>query len=172
MKQTILRRSLVAVLGAVVVGVATPSIALNFGDMMNPSRWMGGGRNQDYGYDGGPGYGYGAPGFGPGFGGPPGYGGYGIPGGYGSGYPGGYGRPGYGGYPGGYGNSEYADGGFPGDYGRTAQEASGAPSPRSAPPATMTMPVYGTSPGDDASEQAELQRLRQRVRMLEGGGVR
>jgi hypothetical protein len=69
--------------------------AFGFGDMMNPSRWMGG-RNRDrydddY-YDGG----YGGPGFGgPGFGGPgygyggPGYGGYGAPG-YG------YGAPGYG----------------------------------------------------------------------------
>lgn len=44
----------------------------------------------------------------------------------------------------------------PGDYDRGAPQTSSAPSPRSAPPATMTMPVYGTSPGDDASEQAEL----------------
>lgn len=73
-------------------------------DMMNPSKWMGGGdKDEEPGYGGGPGYGprpggpgygqgYGGPGYGPGYGGPgqggPGYGGpaYGGPG-YGQGYP-------------------------------------------------------------------------------------
>jgi hypothetical protein len=77
---------------------------MDFGNMMNPSKWMGGGRDRDRGdyWDGrgyGPGYGYGGPGYGwggPGYGwGGPGYG-YGGPG-YGWGGPGyGYGGPGYG----------------------------------------------------------------------------
>ena len=79
--------------------------AFNFGDMMNPGRWMGG--NDDrydddyYGGPWGPGYGYGGPYGGPygapGYGGygAPGYGGYGVPGGYGYGAPG-YGAPAYG----------------------------------------------------------------------------
>ena len=73
----------------------------NFGDMMNPSKWFGGGRDRDYYYDrdyydrhyydryyGGPGYGWRAPGYGWGA---PGYGYYGAPG-YGWGAPG-YGAP-------------------------------------------------------------------------------
>ena len=80
--------------------LVTGAQAMDFGNMMNPSKWMGGGgdrdRYSDYGgpggYGGGPGYGYGGPG---GYGGGPGYGG-GGPGGYGGG-------PGYGGGgPGGY----------------------------------------------------------------------
>ena len=81
--------------------LVTSAQAMDFGNMMNPSKWMGGGNNdRGYGYGGGPGYGgpgYGGPGYG--YGGPAGYGGgpgygYGGPGGYGGG-------PGYGG-PGGY----------------------------------------------------------------------
>jgi hypothetical protein len=84
---------------AVVLGLGslllvTSAQAMDFGNMMNPSKWMGGGNNDRY-YGGGPGYG--GPGYG--YGGPVGYGagpgyGYGGPGGYGAG-------PGYGG-PGGY----------------------------------------------------------------------
>jgi len=60
---------------------------MNFGDMMNPSRWMGGNHDRYDDYRGrGYGYGYGYPGWGPG------YGGYGYPG---WGYPG-WGYPGYG----------------------------------------------------------------------------
>jgi len=83
--------------------------AMDLGKMMNPSKWMGGNKDNDryddyrggpgYGYPGGPpGYGYGgAPGYGPGYGygGAPGYGpgyGYGGAPGYGPGY-------GYGGAP-------------------------------------------------------------------------
>ena len=78
--------------------------AFGFGDMMNPSKWMGGKNRDRYDDDyydgpygggpgyGGPGYGYGGPGYGyggPGYGGP----GYGAPG-YGYGAPGyGYGAP-------------------------------------------------------------------------------
>jgi len=70
----------------------TPAQAVNFGNMMNPNRWMGG---RDRYYDDGP------------WGGPWG-GGYGNPwgGGYGAPWGGPYGGPGYGyGYPTpGYGN--------------------------------------------------------------------
>ena len=102
-------KTLSALSMAVVLGFAayTPvAQAFNFGDMMNPGRWMGGDRDryddEDY-YDGpygggpwgGPGYG-GYPGYG--YGGYPGYGG-GYPG-YGGGYPSaGYGFPGYGAAP-------------------------------------------------------------------------
>ncbi len=102
--------------------------ARGFGDWMNPSEWFGGNRDRDYygpDYRGGPGYGYGAPGYG--WGGP-GYG-YGAPG-YGWGGPGyGYGAPGYGyGGPGyGYGAPGYGYG-APG-YG-TGAPAYGAPAPR------------------------------------------
>ena len=90
-----------AAAGAIGASLAyTPmSYAFNFGDMMNPGRWMGGGdrdRYYDDDYYGGP-YGggpwgggpYGGPYGGPGFGGPygaPGFGGYGAP-------PVGYGAP-------------------------------------------------------------------------------
>ncbi len=65
--------------------------AAGFTDMMNPSRWFGGGHDDDYG----PGPGYGPPYGGPGYGPPP----YGMPpyGAPGYGAPG-YGAPGYG-YP-------------------------------------------------------------------------
>jgi hypothetical protein len=74
---------------------APVSQAFNFGNMMNPSRWMGGDRYDDYdeGYYGGP---YGGPGFGYPYGGyAPGYGapGYGTPG-YGAPAPG-YAAPAY-----------------------------------------------------------------------------
>lgn len=89
--------SLAAVVG--LTGYVAPAQAVNFGDMMNPGRWFGGGKNRDryddYRYDDyGP---YGAPyGGGPWGGGGP-YGGpYGAP----PGAPmGGYGAPGYMGAP-------------------------------------------------------------------------
>lgn len=70
--------------------------AFDMGNMMNPSKWMGGRDNDDYYDDYRYGPGYGGPGYG--YGGYPGFGGPGF--GYG-GYPG-YGGPGYGygGYPG------------------------------------------------------------------------
>jgi hypothetical protein len=98
-----LRRSLALILGGTLTLTLSTGLAFNMGNMMNPSKWMGGDRDRDY-YDagpwGGPGYRHGGPG---GYGGAPGYG-YGGPGGYG-GAPGyGYGGPGgYGGVPGGYG---------------------------------------------------------------------
>jgi len=85
----------------VIIGVASLLLAnsapaFDMGNMMNPSKWMGGNNDRyddDY-YDDGPGYGYpgGPPGYG--YGGPAGYG-YGGPPGYGYGGPG-YGGPGYG----------------------------------------------------------------------------
>jgi hypothetical protein len=92
--------SLAAVVGF--TGYLPPAQAFNFGDMMNPGRWMGGGKNrdrydEDYYGDYGP---YGGPwGGGPWGGGPYGGGPYGGPyGGYGApGY--GYGAPGYMGAP-------------------------------------------------------------------------
>jgi len=110
-RKTFMTLTLVAAAVAVVGSVTYTPVAeaFGFGDMFNPSRWMGGRNgdryNDDY-YDdgpyggpgwGGPGYGYGGPGYGgPGYGyGAPGVG-YGAPGvGYGA--PGvGYGAPGYG----------------------------------------------------------------------------
>jgi hypothetical protein len=120
--------------------------AFNFGDMMNPGRWMGGGRDDDDYYDEGP-YGpygggpwgggpYGGPGWGaPGWGGSPygGYGGYGAPG-YGYGAPG-YGVPGYG-----------------------APGAVGAPAPAPAPAAPARSGSAGSS---------EIDALKRRIEELE-----
>jgi len=80
-----------ALSGAVLLPAKT-ALAVDFGDMMNPSKWFGGGRNRDY-YDGDyyryrrGGYGWGGPWGGYGYGGYPYYGGY-------PGY--GWGAPGYG----------------------------------------------------------------------------
>lgn len=83
--------SIAAVVAA--TGYIPPANAFNFGDMMNPGRWLGGGRNRDrynddYYDDWGP-YGGGPYGGGPYGGGPWGGGPYG--GGPWGGYPGGYG---------------------------------------------------------------------------------
>jgi hypothetical protein len=113
------------------------------GNMMNPSKWMGGNSNRDryddyggYGYPGGPGYGYGGPGYAPYYGGAPGYG---------------YGVPAYGGAPG------YGYGGAP-SYGAVPGET-GAPAYGGAP-------GYGAPPAN-ANATEEVERLRERVRMLE-----
>ena len=126
---------------AVSLLLASPAGAFDMGNMMNPSKWMGGNNDRyddydDYGdYGGGPGYGFpgGPPGYG--YGGGPGYG-YGGGPGYGPG-------PGYG-YGGGYG-------GVPG-YG--AAPGYGGTSPYAAPGA--------------ASNEAEITRLKERIRQLEG----
>jgi hypothetical protein len=113
--------------------------AFDMGNMMNPSKWMGGNDDDDYYYDdyydyppppgyGAPGYGYGAPGYGG-----PDYG-YGAPG-YGGPGPG-YGAPG----PGGYG------GGAPG-YGAG--------------------PAYSAPQGGSSAESTEILRLKERIRALE-----
>jgi hypothetical protein len=111
--------------------------AFNFGDMMNPGKWMGG-RNRDRydDYYDGPGWGYGGPGYG--YGGP-GYG-YGGPG-YGYGGPGyGYGAPGYG-------------------YGAPAV-APVAPAAPAAPAATPAAPARSSS-------ASEIEALKRRIDELE-----
>jgi hypothetical protein len=148
----VLRRTLSLFLGAIMSSGMGTSFAFDIGNMMNPSKWMGGGRDRDR-YDdgpwGGPGYGYGGPGYG--YGGP-GYG-YGGPG-YGYGGPGyGYGGPGYG-----YGGPGYGYGG-PG-YGYAAPGAYGAPAGQGVPPAPV-----------GEAKQRELDALRERIRVLEGGEV-
>jgi hypothetical protein len=138
---------------AVSLLLANSAYAFDMGNMMNPSKWMGGNKDKDRydDYYDGPGYGYGgAPGYG--YGGDPGYGYGGAPG-YGYGGAPGYG---YGGVPGyGYGGAPgYGYGGAPGyDYG-TVPGYGGAP-------------TYGT-PGAGSNE-AEIQRLKERLRQLEGG---
>ena len=129
-------------MGAAGVLLAHSAWAFDMGNMMNPSKWMGGKNDRyddDYYYDG-PGYGY--------PGGPPGYG-YGGPPGYGYGGPPGYG---YGGGPYGYGGAPgYGYGGAPGyGYG-------GAPG-------------YGAESFQD--RDAEILQLKRRVRELEGGSLR
>lgn len=114
--------------------------AFGFGDMMNPSKWMGGKNRDRYDddyydgpYGGGPGYG------GPGYGyGGPGYG-YGGPG-YGYGGPG-YGAPGYG-----YGAPGYG-------YGAPAV----APAPAAAPAAAPAR----------SSSASEIEALKRRIDELE-----
>jgi hypothetical protein len=120
--------------------------AFGFGDMMNPSKWMGG-RNRDR-YDddyydgpygggpgwGGPGYGYGGPGYGLGG---PGYGGYGVPG-YG------YGAPGYG-------------------YGAPAVAAPAVPA-AVAPATPAAAPAQSSSRSSSASE---IEALKRRIDELE-----
>ena len=103
------------------------SQAFDFGNMMNPSKWMGGGRDRyddDY-YDDGP--------YGGSYGGP-----YGGP----------YGRP-YGGYgPGPYGGGPYAP---PGPYGAPgiAQRRRHAPAaPAAAPAATSPVKASGKQQRD------------------------
>jgi hypothetical protein len=83
--------ALIATLG---LATAAPVQAFNMGNMMNPSKWMGGNTNQD---DGPP------PGYGQGYGPQSGY--YGQPGGPGYG-----GAPGYGGNPGYSGSGAYPQG--------------------------------------------------------------
>ena len=119
--KVIFRRAVLVVCSTAMLTAAGVGHAFDMGNMMNPSKWFGGGnRDRDYygdGYGGGPGYGYGGPGYG--YGGPGyGYGGYGYGGpGYGYGAPGyGYGGPGYGGYGGapGYGGyGGYGGQGYP-----------------------------------------------------------
>ena len=143
-----LRRPLALILGAVMTVGTGASFAFDMGNMMNPSKWMGGGSDRDYYEDGpwgGPGYGYGGP---RGYGGPGGFGGpdygYGGAGGYGgSGYDYGYGSPGGYGGPGGYAG--------PGGY--------GAPAGYGSPPA-------------GAGAQSEVEALKERIKVLEAAGVR
>jgi hypothetical protein len=134
---------------AAVVGFTTyvpPVQAFNFGDMMNPGRWMGGGKNRDR-YDDDYYGDYGPYGGGPGGGGPYGGGPYG---GYGGGpYGGGpYGAP----YGGGYGMPGYGAPGYMG-------------APMAAPaPAAPAAPAQSGS-----SSQSEINALKRRIEELEAG---
>jgi len=131
---------------------ANSAHAMDMGKMMNPSKWMGGNNDNDRydDYRGGPGYGY--------PGGPPGYG-YGGGPGYGPGY--GYGgAPGYGAGPG------YGYGGAPG-YGPGYGYGGGAPGYGANPGYGGGAPAYA-APGA-GSNDAELMRLKERIRQLEGG---
>ncbi len=120
-----------------------PTLAFNFGDMMNPGKWMGGNRDRDdyyddRDYDYGP-NGYGLP-LGP-YGGNP-YGGYG-------GYP----YRGYGGY-GGY-----------------APWGAWAPPP-AAPPSQVTTPAPAPAPAAapapvQDSKTKEIESLKRRIEELE-----
>ncbi len=155
--------------------LANPVVAVDFGNMMNPSKWMGGNkdRGDDY-YDGPPpGYGYGGA---PGYGGEPGYGYGGAPGGYGGapggygGAPGGYGGApgGYGGAPGGYGGEPgYGYGGAPGGYGGAPGGYGGEPGYGygGAPGGYGTAPAYGAPAANP--DAAEIERLKQRIKKLE-----
>lgn len=144
--------SVLAVTGVVGVSLvySPASRAFDFGNMMNPSKWMGGGDRYDD-YDDGP---YGRPWGGPYGGGPPGgpYGGGPWGGPYGGGpWGGAYG-------PGPYGGAPY---GQPGAYGappahRPAPAA--ATAAPSAPAAKASPPVVSSS---------EVDALRQRIRELE-----
>jgi hypothetical protein len=154
-------RSSTAAVAIVGILFAGPAQAFNFGNMMNPSRWFGGRNNSDRYYDdyyGDPGYYGGGPGY---YGGDPGY--YGAPGYYG-------GTPGYGVAPG-YG-ADPAYGGTPG-YGSESGYAS--PSGYGTTPGYSMDPGYGGTPGygapasGSASDKAEIERLKARIRKLEEG---
>ena len=142
--------------------------AFDMGNMMNPSKWVGGNKDRDRyddgDYGGGPGYGGygGGPGYG-GYGGAPGYGGYGGAPGYGGyggapGYGGYSGAPGYGGYGGAPGYGGY--GGAPG-YGGYG----GAPGYGYGTPGYGGTPAAAQPRTDDSA--AEIDRLKERVRQLE-----
>lgn len=115
--------------------------SFNFGDMMNPGKWMGGNKYDDDYYDdrdSGP--------YGP----PPGYG-YGYPP-YGAPYSGGYGAPGYG--------SPY---GPP----LGATPAWTAPARPAAPAAPAASPPASPAPVAKDAKTQEIEALKRRVEELE-----
>lgn len=123
-----------------------PAEAFNFGNMMNPSRWMNRGGDRYYDdYDDGP-WGYGPGGWGGPYGGGYGPGGWGVPygGGYGPGWGAPYGAP-YGGVPG---------------YGWGAPGYGAAPAPAAVP---ASQPAAQPA----AADRGEVEALKRRVRELE-----
>ena len=132
---------LTAGLLAAALGFAPEASAFNFGDVMNPGKWMGGKKRDNY--DDLPPPGYGAP--------PPGYGGYGAPGyggyGPGPGYGPEAGAPGYGAPPGGYGYGAPPVGGY-------------------AAPSAPALQAPAPAPSTSADEQ-RIRELEQRIRQLE-----
>jgi hypothetical protein len=146
------KMKLTAVIATASVLLAGTAQAFNMGNMMNPSKWMGGNSNSDR-YDD---Y-YGGPG---GYGGGPGYYG-GGPGGYGGG-------PGYyGGGPGGYGGGPGYYGGGPGGYGGAPGYNGGAPN--YGVPAAGGIPGNSIPASGSGSDVAEIEQLKQRLKKLEEG---
>jgi hypothetical protein len=132
--------TVLAAVGILVVslGFSPVSQAFDFGDMMNPGKWMGGSRDRYDDYYGGP------------WGGPYGGGPYGGP--YGGGP---YGGP-WGGYgPGPYGGGFYR---YPGSYGGRGYSRA-APQPPAAPAAKK--------PSAPAASSSDIEELRQRIEELE-----
>ncbi|HYN79210.1 MAG TPA: hypothetical protein VES73_15615 [Lamprocystis sp. (in: g-proteobacteria)] len=119
--------------------------ALNFGNMWNPSRWMGGGNHYNDYYDDGL---YGSP--------------WGA--GYGSPWGGGYGDPygGYGGYGGGPWGVPYGAPGYGGGYPVVGYGASAAPAPSAA-----STPAQAAPAPNSAGSKAEIDALKRRIEELE-----
>lgn len=134
------RRSLsLALLATIGLATAAPVQAINFGDMMNPGKWMGGKKDR---YDGPPpGYGYDQP--------------YGPQGGY-------YGQPGGPGYGPGYGAGGYPGGGYPGPGFDPSQQGYAPAAPAYSAPAAGPAPGEFGGPSDQ-----RIQQLEQRIQQLE-----
>ena len=134
-------KHLLALAAAGIVGASLAyspvSQAFKFGDMMNPGKWMGGGRDRydgDY-YDEGP---------------------------YGGAYGGPYGGP-YSGYgPGPYGGGPY---GPPGPYGAPGYRGAPPPAAPAAPPAPAAPAAKAPSP--PAASSSEIDALKRRIEELE-----
>lgn len=140
--------------------LALPAAAFDFGNMMNPGEWFNGNRDRDdyYGdYYGPPGgYGYPYP-----YEAAPGYGapGYGVPAYSAPGYTPGYATPGYP-YPAqGYGASGYPAPGYAPQGSVPAYQAPSYAAPQAPAPAAKS--------GGTSTDDAEIERLKQRVRELE-----
>ena len=145
--------------------LAMPAQAFDMGNMMNPSKWVGGDKDRDrydddyYDYGPPPGLGYGAPGYGYGA---PGYGGYGLPG---------YGAPGYGGYGAGPNQGlqayDYATPGVPSYGGSYTGPTYGGNYTGPSDPSRAGGGQSGYGPGVTTDDQMEIQRLKDRIRKLE-----
>lgn len=142
----------------VVASIAVPSAhAFNFGDMMNPGRWFGGGDEYDeeYPYDEfGPVGPYGPP--------MPPHGGYGP---YGAPFGAPYGGTPYGGTP--YGGAPY--GGAPyGGYGPPGYGGPGAyPGAQQQRPAVRPDRATSSSTGESQRDSREIEALKRRIDELE-----
>lgn len=123
---------------------APPPRAMNFGDFMNPGKWMGGSGNRDDDW-----YEYGPESYGP----PPGVLPYGAP--YGAPYGMPYGFSPYGGGPG-YGT--------PGYYGAPGWRPA---APAVTPPAATAPAAASRPPSSKNVKSAEIEALRRRIEELE-----
>ncbi len=140
---------LLATASATLLLQAPAALAINFGDMMSPGRWMGGNNDDDDYYD---------------------YRGYGpnVP------PPGVYGAPPYGAPYGAYGPTPYG-GAYRAPYGAPpAWAPSAAPAPAPAPspsPVTTPPPAARAAPAAPAAPNAksnEIEALKRRIEELEG----